>query len=200
MSTIKFFIKRAMLLFALIFSFESWASAGLNGTDKKIIELQKIISLSSQQEKEIRHYHSIYSQTADSALLYVDDPYESAQIKYDANKVFHEALMGILSDSQRNKYIYVAYSPEVKAKTEAKIKILAESGTYTDKDLNKMKKEIFEYLMKEKIVYFREKYNIDNQKQNIHQLKKHQPKALKEANAQEKLKHNGKPHRGRYQW
>ena len=108
--------------------------------------------------------------------------------------------MNVLTEPQRNRYIYVTCTPEVQAKTDAKIKVLQESDTYTENELEKMRHDIFVYLMREKIVYVREKYNIEEQKQNIHQLKKHQPTALKEANAQEKLKHNGKPHRGRYQW
>ena len=195
---------KTFMKFTFIFIFcligTPFIHAGMNGTDKKIIEIKKIINLSEEQENKIRSLHVIYTRVADSALIYVKDPIVGAQMKYDANKVFHEAFMNILSEGQRNRYIYVTSTPEINAKTEMKINILQETGTYTNQEIEKIRKEIFDYLMKEKIVYVREKYNIKKQKQNISQLKKHQPHALKEANAQEKLKHNGKPHSGRYQW
>ena len=86
MKTIVKVIKRMTIIITLCFLNVSFVFAGLNGTDKKIIELQKIITLSAQQEEEIRSLHSIYTQIVDSALLYVSDPIESAQIKFSMNR------------------------------------------------------------------------------------------------------------------
>ncbi|MCD7972970.1 MAG: hypothetical protein LUG18_09965 [Candidatus Azobacteroides sp.] len=54
--------------------------------------------------------------------------------------------------------------------------------------------------MAEKVVYAWEKYDIEKQKENIAQLKRFEPTSLKEANAQQKIKYNGKPHQNNYKW
>ena len=48
----------------------SFIHAGMNGTDKKIIEIKKIINLTEEQENKIRSLHVIYTRVADSALIY----------------------------------------------------------------------------------------------------------------------------------
>lgn len=186
------------LLFCLSTFVELWAEG--NGTDRKLIEIKKIITLSAEQEDSIRSLHRRYSTIADSALYKIADPIVAAQVKYEANKVFHNAFMALLTEEQRIRYIQVTSAPEIKAKTEAKIQTLRETGDYTEAELAKQYDAIYKYLMLEKVVYVRDKYKISQQKMNISQLKKMQPKALQAANANEKLKHNGKPRNRNYQW
>ena len=174
--------------------------AGDNGTERKLIEIKKIITLTPEQEDSIRYLHRQYSVIADSALYSIADPIVAAQVKYEANKVFHNGFMALLTDEQKVKYIQVTSSPEIKAKTEAKIQTLRETEQYTEAELSQQYDAIYKYLMLEKVVYVRDKYRIPQQKMNIAQLKKMQPKALQAANADEKLKHNGKPRSKNYQW
>ena len=174
--------------------------AGDNGTERKLIEIKKIITLTPEQEDSIRYLHRQYSVIADSALYSIADPIVAAQVKYEANKVFHNGFMALLTEEQKVKYIQVTSSPEIKAKTEAKIQILRETEQYTEAELSQQYDAIYKYLMLEKVVYVRDKYRIPQQKMNIAQLKKMQPKALQAANADEKLKHNGKPRSKNYQW
>lgn len=176
------------------------AIAGDNGTERKLIEIKKIITLTQEQEDSIRYLHRQYSIIADSALYDIADPVKAAQVKYEANKVFHNSFMALLTEEQKVKYIQVTSSPEIKAKTEAKIQTLRETEQYTEAELSKQYDAIYKYLMLEKVVYVRDKYRIPQQKMNIAQLKKMQPKALQAANADEKLKHNGKPRNKNYQW
>lgn len=174
--------------------------AGDNGTERKLLEIKKIITLTQEQEDSIRYLHRQYSTIADSALYEIKDPVVAAQVKYDANKVFHNSFMALLTEEQKIKYIQVTSAPEIKAKTEAKIQTLRETEQYTETDLARQYDAIYKYLMLEKVVYVRDKYKIPQQKMNIAQLKKMQPKALQTANADEKLKHNGKPRNKNYQW
>ena len=63
-----------------------------------------------------------------------------------------------------------------------------------------MRKEIYGYLMLEKVAYFRDKYDYAKQKNNISRLKKLQPASLKESNNKEKQKGMGKLISGKIKW
>lgn len=171
-----------------------------NLADGKIIELEKIINLTTIQERLIRNAFKEYKHALDSALFDIEDPYMSAQIKYDAGKRYNSTLMSTLTEIQRNKYIKVTSTPEVKAKTEYKLGLLEESGEYTKEELATIKPQIFNYLMAEKIVYARDKYDIKKQKENIARLKNIIPKALKASNAFEKIKGQGRLIKGNVHW
>jgi hypothetical protein len=54
--------------------------------------------------------------------------------------------------------------------------------------------------MKEKVVYLRDKYDIDKQKRNIQSLKIIQPLSLKEAETRRKLKNKGLVDDGQIIW
>lgn len=141
--------------------------AGDNGTERKLIEIKKIITLTPEQEDSIRYLHRQYSVIADSALYSIADPIVAAQVKYEANKVFHNGFMALLTEEQKVKYIQVTSSPEIKAKTEAKIQILRETEQYTEAELSQQYDAIYKYLMLEKVVYVRDKYRIPQQKMNV---------------------------------
>lgn len=100
--------------------------------------------------------------------------------------------MATFTESQRNKYIEVTSTPEVEAKTDYKLSLLKEANEYSDLELKLKRKAIFAYLMSEKIVYARDKYDIKKQKENISRLKNLIPKALLESNIREKQKGQGK--------
>lgn len=161
-------------------------------SDRKIIEIKKIVSLNRFQESEIRKAYDAYNKTVDSSLYNVDDPLTASQMKYRASKTFHEVLMSVLTEKQRNKYIEVMSIPEIQAKTEYKVDLLRESNKYSEKELEAKRTAIYNYMMSEKIVYVRDKYNIKKQKDNIERLKSIQPRALKESNIREKQKAQGR--------
>lgn len=190
-------MKKLIISFLMIFSV-GFASAQIS--DRKIIELKKIISLSTQQEQQIKKLYDEYSVMNDSIIYHIQNPDIAAQMSYDTNKKCHEGIMNLLSDSQKTKYIRVTSTPEINAKTEAKIQILRESNKYSETQLDSMKKETFEYLMLEKVVYARDKYKIQQQKDNIRKLKHLEPKSLSESNTREKLKAQGKINRGNINW
>ena len=169
-------------------------------SDRKIIELKKIITISPTQENTLRTAYEINQKESDSILFKVQDPTLAATLKYESDKKLKQTLMNTLTESQRNKYIRITGTPEVNEKAAAKVSLLRETGAYTEAQLDSAQTEIFNYLMMEKIVYARDKYDYRKQKENIAQLKKLQPDKLKKANAQEKLKHQGNAKTGRYQW
>lgn len=121
-------------------------------------------------------------------------------MKYAANKRFSSTLMETLTEKQRNRYIRITSIPDVEAKTEYKVSLLRESGEYTESELETRKNEIFNYLMAEKIVYVRDKYDLRKQKDNIRRLKEVQPKSLKESEIREKQKAQGRVVNGKVKW
>lgn len=169
-------------------------------SDRKILEITKIVKLSPKQEQEIRKAYDMYNYNVDSALYKITNAKEAARIKYEAGKDFNKALMSILTETQRNKYIEVTSTPEVEAKTEYKLGLLREANEYSEAELQLKKKAIFSYLMSEKIVYARDKYDIKKQKENISRLKNLLPKALRESNIREKQKGQGKITNGIINW
>jgi len=190
-------MKKLIILLFLSFSFVI-VSAQI--TDRKIIELKKIIHITPLQELQIKTLFDAYTVMNDSILYHIQDPYIASQMSYDSNKKCKEGVMNILSDSQKAKYIRVISTPEVKAKTDAKMQILRETNKYSEAQLDSMSSETFEYLMLEKVVYTRDKFKIKQQKENIRKLKQYEPKSLKESNTREKLKAQGKVNRGNINW
>lgn len=169
-------------------------------SDRKIIEISKIVKLSKQQEAAIRKAYDAYNATVDSALYIEKSPIKASRMKYYANKTFNKVLMQTLTEAQRNRYIRITSLPEIEAKTEYKVSLLEESGEYTETELKSKYNEIFNYLMMEKIVYARDKYDIRKQKDNIARLKNIQPKSLRESNIREKQKAQGRFVNGKTKW
>lgn len=99
-------------------------------SDRKIVEITKIVKLSGSQEQAIRAAYDLYNSKVDSALYEVANAKDAARVKYEAGKVFNKALMSILTEVQRNKYIEVTSTPEVEAKTEYKLSLLKEANEY----------------------------------------------------------------------
>jgi len=198
-------MKKATLLMALILC------ASLNGlaqsdsgnkrrSDRKMTEINKIVKLNSQQESLVRNAYESYMLTVDSSLYHEPDAVRATQMKYRANKRFHETLMNTLTEKQRLQYIQITSTPEVEAKTLYKMELLQESGEYSDSELSAMHDQIFDYLMSEKVVYTRDKFNVKKQKENISRLKNTQPRALRESNTREKMKGQGRLRNGKVKW
>lgn len=196
-------MNKIYLLIALTLSTFStcFAQAG-NGerSDRKIIEISKIVKLSKVQEATIRSAYDSYMHTVDSSLYEEPDPIRATEMKYSANKRFHNTLMNTLNEKQRLEYIRITSTPDVEAKTQYKLGLLKESEEYTEGELAQMHDEIFDYLMSEKVVYVRDKYHIKKQKENISRLKNVQPRSLKESNIREKMKGQGRLKHGKIKW
>ncbi|MBQ4450460.1 MAG: hypothetical protein II900_08535 [Prevotella sp.] len=121
--------------------------------------------------------------------------------QYELDKENHEKLIKTMSDKQIADYCMLNFAPEVEAKTQYRISLLTEiDNDYTDVELEKIKKDIFNYLMLEKIVYYKYKYDYAAQKENIGRLKAIQPAALKSSINNEKQKSYGKVVAGVVNW
>ena len=55
-------------------------------SDRKILEITKIVKLSNQQEQQIRTAYDAYNVKIDSALYEVKDAKAAARIKYEADR------------------------------------------------------------------------------------------------------------------
>jgi hypothetical protein len=183
------------LLFTLSFIYASAQMA-----EHKIIELKNIVTLTAEQEQQIRKLYTDYSKMNDSIYTNEKDPVAAARKKQEVSKNCHIGVMNVLSDQQKVKYIQVIKTPEVMAKAESKIQVLRETNQYTEDELIVKKNEIFNYLMLEKVVYTRDKYNFAKQKENIAKLKLIKPNSLKESETREKLKTQGKVQNGNINW
>lgn len=190
-----------MILFALVLTV-SGAGAGTpaDGEIPKIAEIARVISLGNIQKTLLKEAYVKYKAACDSALYKVEDIRESVALVYNTKKEFHKTMMKILTERQIIRYVNIAYAPEIEAKTDYKMSLLAEGNEYTDIEKETMRKEIYKYLMLEKVVYFRDKYDYAKQKNNISRLKVLQPDALKESNNREKQKGLGRLIQGKIKW
>ena len=169
-------------------------------SDRKLIEIKKVITISPTQETALRKAYEAYQLMSDSIIYEVNNPQEAARLKYDSDKKWKETFMATLTESQRNEYIRVTTSPEVDAKAAANVEALKETENYTQTQLDSAHVQIFEYLMQEKIVYSRDKYDYRKQKENIAQLKKRRPARMRQAEAHEKVRVQRKHYEGRTDW
>ena len=125
--------KILFLFFLLSISFGCFAQKkGKQRSDRKIIEISKIVNLDKRQESAIRGAYDVYMQIVDSALYKEPDAISAEQMKYSANKQFHTTLMNTLTERQRLQYIQVTSTPEIEAKAQYKMELLQESGEYSD--------------------------------------------------------------------
>lgn len=193
--------KITLAIAAAAFVTAAFAHEGTNRrSDRKILELKKIITISPIQEEAIRTAYEAYSATTDSILYDVQDPLQAARLTRANKRRYDETFMKTLTDAQRNRYIRVTSTPEVEEKAASRVAVMRESGDYTQAQLDSAQRSIFEYLMLEKIVYKRDKYDYRKQRENITQLKARRPRDLKRAEAQEKARIMRKHYQGRIQW
>lgn len=196
-------MKRKLVLLTFVISVlvTNAKSPADNGVEsKKIAEITRLISLGAIQKSVLKKAYVKYEVTCDSAYYKVKDIPTSVSLIYQAKKQFHETVIKTLTESQIIRYVSIAYAPEIEAKTDYKVSLLTENGEYADSEIEKMKKDIYRYLMLEKVVYFRDKYDYAKQKENISRLKKLQPASLKESNNMEKQKGMGKLVLGKIKW
>jgi hypothetical protein len=169
-------------------------------TYNRMAETNCMVNLNPKQKKVyesscIAYYKKMYQATYKTKNAAI-----AAQLIYDAKKVLADTLMNILSEKQRVTYIRNTGAEEVKHKTIEKVASLRKSGEYSEEELEQAYSEIYEYLMLEKIAYIQNKYDIATQKENIAQLKNREPRALKDANNQQKNQRKGKAHQHGYKW
>ena len=173
----------AILLFA-IFSLTSNAQSFDAAGERKVNAIDRVIHLNEMQKGIIKRAYKRLLVMQDSAMNKVSDTERSFQIIYDAKHDFHNLFMGTLTTSQ-----IVAYCS-----------LLADTGKYDELTVKEYKEKVSEYLMLEKIVYVRDKYDYAKQKNNISRLKALQPTCLKEALNLEKQKGLNKLRNGRIAW
>lgn len=167
---------------------------------KKMNEITSVISINNLQKTSI---HDALSHKR-ARLEAMDSTVGARQMafqKYEIEKECHEEFISQLSDKQIADYCNIVFAPEVTAKTDYRISLLKEvDNDYTEEELEKAQKEIYNYLMLEKIVYFKYKYDFAKQKENISRLKAIQPAYLKASLNNEKQKGYGKVMAGRVHW
>ena len=121
-----------ILLHIPFYSFATGTGSRKDRSDRKIIEISKIIKISKTQEEAIRKAYNSYLQIVDSSLYKVSDATHAAKLKYDAAKEFHEILFSVLTDQQKLEYIRVTSKPEIDAKTDYKLSLLKEGNEYSE--------------------------------------------------------------------
>jgi hypothetical protein len=171
-----------------------------NRVEMKLLEISKVVKLSAIQRGIISRAYSKFIALTDSSLYKVSDANASIRINYNATREFHEKFMNTLTEVQRIAYIKCVSAPEVEAKTQYRISLLKSTNNYSDSELEGKKKEIYDYLMLEKIVYTKDRYDYAKQKNNISRLKSIQPTSLKESLNVEKQRGLGKLRSGNILW
>lgn len=197
-------MKRLLLILSVMTLYAgsySQAFAQKSGKEsKKIREFTSIINISNSQKKSISEALSLKNEKLglfDGTVTSKEDAFR----KYEIDKECHEKLISHLTDKQIADYCNVVFAPEVSAKTEYRMSLLKEvDNEYTDDELVNAWNSIYKYLMLEKIVYFKYKYDYAKQKENISRLKALQPSALKASINNEKQKGYDKVISGKVKW
>lgn len=165
----------------------------------KIKELHKEARLNDGQRKKMTAAYNEYAAQCKKAKD-TPDAAKAAKMRYNAQKTFHKAQVSNMTEKQWVEYVKVHYAPEVEAKTDYYLSLLSESADYSDAELQQAKDEIYDFLMKEKVVYARYKYDFATQKRNIAKLKVIQPASLRYALTIEKAKAEGTFSKGKINW
>lgn len=192
-----------MLFTCLLYFLSIWGTIANDVEDRverKVFEICRIVRLTDEQIDVIRDAYRECVLVVDSAMDKVNSVNEAMSLKYVANKKFNKVFMATLNEKQRYEYICVCYTPEITEKTEYRIMLLKEKSECTEVELQKLRKEIFSYLMVEKVVYIRDKYDLPKQKNNIRRLKNVQPSSMKESDILEKIKFKGRLNKGKISW
>lgn len=197
-------MKRFLLILSVMTLFAgsySQSFAQKSGKEsKKMREFTSIINISNSQKKSIGEALSLKNEKLnlfDGTVTSKEDAFR----KYEIDKECHEKLISQLTDKQIADYCNVVFAPEVSAKTDYRMSLLKEvDNEYTDEELVNAWDSIYKYLMLEKIVYFKYKYDYAKQKENISRLKAIQPSALKASINNEKQKGYDKVISGKVNW
>lgn len=197
-------MKRFLLILSVMTLFAgsySQSFAQKSGKEsKKMREFTSIINISNSQKKTIGEALSLKNEKLnlfDGTVTSKEDAFR----KYEIDKECHEKLISQLTDKQIADYCNVVFAPEVSAKTDYRMSLLKEvDNEYTDEELVNAWYSIYKYLMLEKIVYFKYKYDYAKQKENISRLKALQPSALKASINNEKQKGYDKVISGKVKW
>jgi len=171
-----------------------------SSVDKKIEEIDKIVTLDTQQQKRIQYLYSVNAKLNDSIAKIKNNPDEVSRLKHQQLKRNHEGMMNSLSDDQKLKYVKSFATPGVMERTEAKITILRETNKYSEAQLENMKSEIFNFLIMAKLVYIRDKYDETKLRDNLHKLKPLIPSSMKEADKLLQIKAQGRIQNGSINW
>ncbi|MCF0189809.1 MAG: hypothetical protein HUJ96_00970 [Marinilabiliaceae bacterium] len=166
---------------------------------QKMYDIFRCVVLKEHQVPELYAECFDYALRKDSCKLLKDDTeYQSFQFITDS--IFNCRLFEIMTDSQAIVYARHKGMMDVKMKTKEKMYYLENSKLYSKIELAAMERRIFQYLMLEKLVYMRDKYDLVKQKMNIQSLKNVQPKCLKEAETRRKLINRGDIVDGKINW
>ena len=172
----------------------------VEGEESRVTEISSVIKVNNMQRSAISDAFEKKrrrKQSLDNGM----DAKERAFRKYEIDKTCHEEFVNQLSDKQISEYCNTIFAPEVTAKTEYRMSLLVElENEYTEAELEKIRGDIYRYLMLEKIVYFRYKYDFAKQKAAISRLKSVQPQSLKASMNIEKQKNYGKLFNGKINW
>lgn len=192
--------KQLVLLPFLLLSMTSNAQNFDAAGQRKVNAIDKVIHLNENQKRIVKSSYQKLLAIQDSAMNKVSDTERSFQIIYDAKHAFHNQFVGVLTTSQLVAYVKAVYKPEVNAKAVYYCSLLANTGKYDELTVKEYREKISDYLILEKIVYVRDKYDYAKQKNNISRLKALQPTCLKEALNLEKQNGLNKLRNGRIAW
>lgn len=120
--------------------------------------------------------------------------------RFKSDSIFNTNFFAMMTDSQIVVYVKWKGAMDVRMKTAEKMRYLEMGEIYSDDELRQMQHRIYGYLMREKLVYLRDKYDIAKQKKNIQLLKATQPACLKEADSRRKMVINGFIDNGKILW
>lgn len=166
---------------------------------EKLYDIFRCVRLKEQQMAELYQECYNYALRKDSCkLLEKGEDYQ--RYLFTTDSIFNTRFFEILTDSQAVAYVHEKGMMDVKMKTREKLYYLENSNRYSRIELANIERQIYKYLMLEKMVYIRDKYDLIKQKRNIQSLKNVQPICLKEADTRRKLINRGDIVDGNINW
>ncbi len=168
--------------------------------ERQLLEITKLVSLTPTQIDTFSKICEKYQLKLDSALYFEKNPINYISKIDNAEKEFTIAFYDALSEKQTIEYVNKKGFAAIRHKTDYIINLLQESRAYTKKELVKIEKRVFNYLMLEEVAFMRYKYDLAKQKENLHRLKTIQPAQIKVAETHRNLKLDGKIQNGKVNW
>ncbi|MDR0712415.1 MAG: hypothetical protein LBF67_08770 [Prevotellaceae bacterium] len=163
-----------------------------------VAEVKCMVALTPAQEQAYASCCAAFHKVVRHAVFVEKDAAATSLMLIEARQALADTLMLMLTEEQRVTYIRNAESGSVKLKTEEKMAAMREMGEFSQEELGKFYREIYDYFMLERVVHTLQKHNIEAA--GYKQMPK-KPESLSTANKLERLKISGAlTNEHKYKW
>ncbi|MCL2649544.1 MAG: hypothetical protein FWD60_00795 [Candidatus Azobacteroides sp.] len=142
----------------------------------KTTEIDNIVTLTETQKEKVQKLSETYFHQTDSAKYLVKDGSRATEMKEQAAKKFALGLEKILTDDQLTKYYQNQYAAFIQSKTAERAEILKQ--TFPENEVNSSYDALYDYLLKEKVINEKYKYDKVKREKELAALSQNKPGIL----------------------